>query len=92
MQGLRRQAGNYAHALHQVPRNSRHLYVHAYQSFLWNTAATHRVQTYGIDAAVAGDLVIPLGTTCGAFPAPDPYTPMSLKALITPLLLVMLVL
>ncbi|CAL5229719.1 g13095 [Coccomyxa viridis] len=65
LEGLRRQAGNYAHALHQVPRNSRHLYVHAYQSFLWNTAATHRVQTFGIDAAVAGDLIIPSGTTCG---------------------------
>ena len=79
MQGLRRQAGNYAHALHQVPRNSRHLYVHAYQSFLWNTAATHRVQTYGIDAAVAGDLVISSGTTCGAFPASDPCTVTSVK-------------
>ena len=74
MQGLRRQAGNYAHALHQVPRNSRHLYVHAYQSFLWNTAASHRVQTYGIAAAVAGDLVIPVGTACGAPFASAPVT------------------
>ena len=59
MQGLRKQAGNHAHALHQVPRNSRHLYVHAYQSYLWNAAASHRVRTHGAMAAVAGDLVIP---------------------------------
>ena len=59
MQGLRKQPGNHAHALHQVPRNSRHLYVHAYQSYLWNAAASHRVRAHGIEAAVAGDLVIP---------------------------------
>ena len=78
MQGLRKQPGNHAHALHQVPRNSRHLYVHAYQSYLWNAAASHRVQTYGAEAAVAGDLVIPSGGTepadsalcrCSALPA-----------------------
>ena len=67
VQGLRKHAGNYAQALHQVPRNNRHLYVHAYQSFLWNSAATHRVKTYGIAGAVAGDLVISSGTACGAF-------------------------
>ena len=63
MQGLRKQPGNHAHALHQVPRNSRHLYVHAYQSYLWNAAASHRVQAHGAEAAVAGDLVIPSGGT-----------------------------
>ena len=78
MQGLRKQPGNHAHALHQVPRNSRHLYVHAYQSYLWNAAASHRVQAHGAKAAVAGDLVIPSGGTepadsafccCSALPA-----------------------
>jgi tRNA pseudouridine13 synthase len=66
MQGLRKLPGNFHHALHQVPRNSRHLYVHAYQSFLWNRAATHRVQALGADAAVAGDLVMSSGAAANA--------------------------
>jgi len=80
MQGLRKHAGNYAQALHQVPRNNRHLYVHAYQSFLWNSAATHRVKTYGIAGAVAGDLVISSGTGCGAL-STSTFASCSLKTL-----------
>lgn len=34
------------------------MYVHSYQSRLWNAAATHRVQTFGAAQAVAGDLVL----------------------------------
>ena len=49
------------------------MYVHAYQSRLWNAAASHRVQTFGAKKAVAGDLVLPSGSTeaspQGAVPA-----------------------
>lgn len=34
------------------------MYVHAYQSYLWNAAASHRVKTFGAERAVAGDLVV----------------------------------
>ena len=44
-------------ALSCIPRPLRSMYVHAYQSFLWNAAATHRIQTYGATEAVEGDLV-----------------------------------
>ncbi len=32
------------------------------QSYLWNTAASHRVERFGVHAAVAGDLVLPQKT------------------------------
>ncbi len=59
-QGLRKQGGtNYCQALQQIPRNTRTMYVHSYQSRLWNAAASHRIKTYGAEKAVAGDLVLP---------------------------------
>lgn len=47
-------------ALMAVPRNLRTMYLHAYQSFLWNAAASARVQAGGAAAPVAGDLVLTL--------------------------------
>jgi tRNA pseudouridine13 synthase len=44
-------------ALSAVQRGLRLMYVHAYQSLVWNTAASERWNTYG-DQVVAGDLVI----------------------------------
>lgn len=38
------------------------MYVHSYQSRLWNAAASHRIKTYGAEKAVAGDLVLPSDT------------------------------
>lgn len=59
-QALRKQKGaNFCQALQQIPRNTRTMYVHAYQSRLWNEAASHRVRTFGAKDAVAGDLVVP---------------------------------
>jgi tRNA pseudouridine13 synthase len=46
-------------ALLAIPRNLRTMYVHAYQSYLWNTAASARAQRFGLARAVEGDLVLP---------------------------------
>jgi tRNA pseudouridine13 synthase len=44
-------------AILQIQRNLRLMYIHAYQSFVWNTVAGKRWQTYG-GQVVEGDLVI----------------------------------
>lgn len=44
-------------ALAQIPRNLRMMYVHAYQSFIWNTVAGKRWELYD-NKVVEGDLVI----------------------------------
>ncbi|KAL3843975.1 hypothetical protein ACJIZ3_001378 [Penstemon smallii] len=49
--------GNYLQALLAIPRTLRMMFVHSYQSYLWNHAASMRVQKYGIHQVVLGDLV-----------------------------------
>lgn len=44
-------------ALSNVPRNLRLMYVHAYQSLVWNKAAGRRYELYG-NKVVPGDLVL----------------------------------
>ncbi|KAG9540733.1 pseudouridine synthase TruD/Pus7, partial [Aureobasidium melanogenum] len=44
-------------ALQNIPRNLRLMYVHAYQSLVWNTVAGRRYELYG-NKVVAGDLVL----------------------------------
>lgn len=47
--------------LRRIPHNLRAMYVHAYQSWLWNAAASARVAAHGLTQPVAGDLVLPIG-------------------------------
>ena len=53
-------------ALMKLPRTLRMMYLHAFQSLVWNRAATERIRLYGADRAVAGDLVTVDGEGGGA--------------------------
>ncbi|KAG6647237.1 hypothetical protein CIPAW_07G064800 [Carya illinoinensis] len=57
LQCLKKYPGNHLHALKAIPRTLRMMYVHSYQSYLWNHAASMRVQKYGSNQVVLGDLV-----------------------------------
>ncbi|XP_057414933.1 uncharacterized protein LOC130732229 [Lotus japonicus] len=47
LQSLKKCPGNCLQALKAIPRSLRMMYVHSYQSYLWNHAASTRVQKYG---------------------------------------------
>eukprot|EP00249_Psilotum_nudum_P012522 c23830_g1_i2 orf=290-1879(+) len=55
--GLRKYPGNFLQAINNIPRTMRMMYVHSYQSYLWNHAASKRIQEYGIHKVVEGDIV-----------------------------------
>lgn len=52
-----------AQAFSAVPARSRLLFLHAYQSLLWNALATQRLQELGAEGPVEGDLVLLPGLT-----------------------------
>lgn len=54
---LSRAPADFFGALMQIQRNLRLMYVHAYQSLVWNLAVTKRWELYG-SKVVAGDLVL----------------------------------
>jgi tRNA pseudouridine13 synthase len=47
---------DYSGAVNAVPRGTRLLWMHAYQSYVWNRAASHRIASFGL-RVVIGDLV-----------------------------------
>ena len=51
------QNNDYLGALHVIPRNLRLMYVHAYQSMVWNVAASERWKRFG-PTVIEGDLVL----------------------------------
>ncbi|KAJ4414587.1 multisubstrate pseudouridine synthase 7 [Gnomoniopsis sp. IMI 355080] len=48
---------DFAGAILRIPRGMRNLYLHAYQSFVWNHVASHRWEKYGAKV-IPGDLVL----------------------------------
>ncbi|XP_054844983.1 pseudouridylate synthase 7 homolog isoform X2 [Eublepharis macularius] len=44
-----------------IPRNNRLMYIHSYQSYVWNNMVSKRIEEYGL-RAVPGDLVLKGGT------------------------------
>ncbi|PIA45026.1 hypothetical protein AQUCO_01700525v1 [Aquilegia coerulea] len=63
LQCLKKCPGNYVMALKAIPRTLRMMYVHSYQSYLWNHAASMRVQKQGTAQLMLGDLVYTKGSS-----------------------------
>ena len=54
---LRKHPNGYYNAFESISRNNRFIYVHAYQSYVWNKAVTERLKRFGRKVLV-GDLAI----------------------------------
>lgn len=52
-----------------IPRNNRLMYIHSYQSVVWNTMVSRRIEAFGLKA-VEGDLVLE-GTTARTLSAEE---------------------
>ncbi|XP_054751208.2 pseudouridylate synthase 7 homolog [Lytechinus pictus] len=56
LRGLLKSRNDYQASFYSIPRNTRLIYLHSYQSYIWNVIVTQRLQRDGFKAAV-GDLV-----------------------------------
>lgn len=56
--GLSRNPRDYKRAFQCIPKNLRSMFLHAYQSYLWNKVVSDRIATGGSRNAIIGDLVL----------------------------------
>eukprot|EP00043_Microstomoeca_roanoka_P004461 m.49832 g.49832 ORF g.49832 m.49832 type:complete len:697 (-) comp12504_c0_seq1:2188-4278(-) len=56
LQVLKKNNRDFVTALQTVPRNQRMIYIHAYQSLIWNKVVSQRVHRFGLEVLI-GDLV-----------------------------------
>ena len=57
LQSLAKAPNDYTKAIHTIPRNTRLLCQHAYQSYIFNHVLTARIEKYGYEVVI-GDLII----------------------------------
>lgn len=55
---LSRKPRDYKRAYTSIAKNMRSMYLHAYQSYLWNHVSSHRIETGGSTQVIVGDLVL----------------------------------
>lgn len=55
----------------QIPKNLRLMYVHAYQSYVWNAIVSERIKMHGAEKPVVGDLVFDTSSEKGADEDPE---------------------
>ena len=65
----------YRCAFDYIPRTTRKLYLHAYQSYVWNTVASARIRAHGL-AVLPGDLVLADPAAAAATTGTDAATSM----------------
>ncbi|KAL9183564.1 hypothetical protein ACHAXT_004420 [Thalassiosira profunda] len=55
---LSRKPRDYKRAFGSISKNMRSMFLHAYQSYLWNKVASHRIESGGSTEVRAGDLIL----------------------------------
>ena len=72
LQGLCSSPNDFLGAFQRIPRSTKFICGHAFQSYIWNMAASERVNALGLHVA-AGDLVLLSDVDTEDFPADDVF-------------------
>ena len=54
---MKKSPRDYSAAFGAISKGTRFIYIHAYQSFVWNKAVSERLRNFGLEVLI-GDLVI----------------------------------
>lgn len=64
----------------KIPRNLRLMYIHAYQSYVWNAIVSDRIHTFGSDKPIVGDIILENDPVVdGVIPMDIDYDEMDMK-------------